>query len=381
MAKRKHRKTASTPLENGALSREQILQEVIRRHPPKPYPKSVEVPKYPIHPLDGETEALEREEYMRLCRVLAPRVDDIEGIRPDRTYRWINDEIGRTQLRRQIRNLLTGPDLYTIEELQGWTARQILPHLANARRLADDVLREQQKAGLREVLNLALQHKGWWQEQIRAAVVIVKQYHEDRQEDQTSLRSPFPEMLDEELAEFRMRDVEDVPWACFIIGMKLEGVFGLRGALVPQDIDRDVAALGVYIYPNVHYYANGRMAPDELNDLAIMIRAALSTHVPPPPTKIAGGHGVLSPSPGSNDNPPVTIKEFLQDYCEGELSKARLGSLKEALFEAARDERIGLPPEATGWKSGQAKRFTPASLAGQWNIYKKVLPSLPDIKN
>lgn len=75
----------------------------------------------------------------------------------------------------------------------------------------------------------------------------------------------------------------------------------------------------------------------------------------------------------------VTVTEFMEQYCEGNLTKSVLHSRKESLFKAnGRD--IQLPTHIGEWKRGKPKRFDPEKLKENWPQYREYNSNLPLLK-
>jgi hypothetical protein len=272
-----------------------------------------EVPKYPLRIPDEQTELMVKADYRVLCELLAPRVDSWQGIRAQPDYRWEADEVGRARLRQQIRQLLIEPGDYLLEELEDWTLTQIVPILIPARKRADEALRAEQKAQLQEPWELGLRCAGRWQQYVRQAVAIVRQYHERHLRGHTGLRAPFPEMIDATLAGFRHRDMGDIPWMFFVLGEKLETVFNTKGIFIPGDLYDEIRHFWLYFYPNVHHYAHGRMSADELSDLWVIIRPVLLAEEAEP-AEVTSNAGEASESrnapPGSQSEEILHSDDF-----------------------------------------------------------------------
>jgi hypothetical protein len=79
---------------------------------------------------------------------------------------------------------------------------------------------------------------------------------------------------------------------------------------------------------------------------------------------------------------PVTLEQFMKDYCERDnRGDAFLARKKQQLLTAAKHGKLELPCVATRWKSGQAKRFSPQDLTADWPGYRDVIPDLPLLKD
>ena len=75
---------------------------------------------------------------------------------------------------------------------------------------------------------------------------------------------------------------------------------------------------------------------------------------------------------------PVTLREFMSDYCES-VSKNILESRVKSLQGLAQKKIITL--KHTGqWQSGQSKKYLPEYLISNWETFRKKLISLPKLK-
>jgi hypothetical protein len=77
----------------------------------------------------------------------------------------------------------------------------------------------------------------------------------------------------------------------------------------------------------------------------------------------------------------VTLNGFMENYCQGNLSKSLLASRKNSLLAAARQERLTLPSVVGDWHEGKPKYFAAQDLIAQWSTYKDALPNLPSLKS
>jgi len=259
------------------------------------WPEETVVPKYLLREGDSTTDILGIHEHLQVCSILAPRVDTRIGIRAKSLGRWQSDPAGLALLKRAVRTLLIEPGRYKPQELKNLTTKQLLVILGEARVREDELLRVRQKAELQPMRDYCLQHRDFLQQQVRKAVADVKQYLEARGQGRPPERVPFPNVVDEDLSPLRPRDMDDIPWACFVLGLKLEGIFGISGAFVPKDLWSDIDALGDYISPLVYDLIDGRMPLHELNDLWLMIRTAMPAETVNP-TSIPGGSPLKTPA-------------------------------------------------------------------------------------
>lgn len=80
---------------------------------------------------------------------------------------------------------------------------------------------------------------------------------------------------------------------------------------------------------------------------------------------------------------PVTLTEFIKDYCEGDLSDSVLDSRKKSLLKANLNEQIDikLPNEIGKWKRGKPKFFDANQLKEMWPEYRQYNPNLPPLKS
>ena len=85
-------------------------------------------------------------------------------------------------------------------------------------------------------------------------------------------------------------------------------------------------------------------------------------------------------SSGTTDDTPVTLREFMQVYCEP-LNDRLLDSRVESLQRLARRKSEGIKLDHTGqWKRGQSKKYLPSYLTENWPAYRKRLPTLPNLE-
>ncbi len=80
---------------------------------------------------------------------------------------------------------------------------------------------------------------------------------------------------------------------------------------------------------------------------------------------------------GLINNRPVTLVQFMQEYCD---SKGYdIGSKKFAIYKANKG-RLQLPRLAKKWRTGQPKIFYASDLRKKWPEYCKIIPTLPPLK-
>lgn len=116
-----------------------------------------------------------------------------------------------------------------------------------------------------------------------------------------------------------------------------------------------------------------------VDDLAVMwqwVKPRLQSAPDKPPVgKVELGGAVRQPVP------PVTLEEFMREYCESTgLGDAVFESRKTCLFKANTREAIKLPKHVGKWTSGKPKHFRVCDLTKQWPSYCEQFPNLPRLK-
>ena len=77
---------------------------------------------------------------------------------------------------------------------------------------------------------------------------------------------------------------------------------------------------------------------------------------------------------------PVTLKQFMEQYCEPMTSKLLESRLAE-LQRRSRHGAIGLPAYVGQWSPGKSKYFNAADLRERWPSYRTQFPALPKLKS
>jgi len=85
------------------------------------------------------------------------------------------------------------------------------------------------------------------------------------------------------------------------------------------------------------------------------------------------------PAPTAEPETPVTLLDFIQQYCEGgeTLASGTLDSRRNSLQSAARAGTLQLPEHVGAWRPGKRKYYLPSALSSAWPEYCRHLPNLP----
>jgi hypothetical protein len=83
-------------------------------------------------------------------------------------------------------------------------------------------------------------------------------------------------------------------------------------------------------------------------------------------------------SGGKAVDTPVTLREFMREYCEP-LRENLLESRVKSLQSLHQRKKIELQ-HVGEYKQGQSKKYLPRYLISKWPTYRKVLLSLPELK-
>ena len=89
----------------------------------------------------------------------------------------------------------------------------------------------------------------------------------------------------------------------------------------------------------------------------------------------AGREGVTTP----NENTPVTLREFMEQFCTPKLTKNLLDRRLRSLRYFEKKGTLRLPDHEI-WRNGQAFKYRPDALIKQWPKLQEVLSDLPDLK-
>jgi len=200
--------------------------------------------KVPLRPLDPDLSEmgtlLDKETHWLIQRCVGDPVHTMAGVRSFDTN-WKPDPGGMAKFRAVVRELLIDKGHNKEEELRRLTIEQILPPLTSAVHKRNERIRKDWREGLLEAYEIGLKYKDSWQQQVREVIASVEQYVESLQRGEQPTRAPLPYMednrsLETSLAILRFPDPEDMPWMFFVLGWKLEGLFGVKGVFVPADV-------------------------------------------------------------------------------------------------------------------------------------------------
>jgi hypothetical protein len=78
---------------------------------------------------------------------------------------------------------------------------------------------------------------------------------------------------------------------------------------------------------------------------------------------------------------PVSMRGFIEQYCHA-LGPGRAEQLAKRVMQEARRKppRLELPPTTNKAKRNERKFFRPSDLRVRWPRYKRIIPTLPDLK-
>ena len=111
-----------------------------------------------------------------------------------------------------------------------------------------------------------------------------------------------------------------------------------------------------------------------MNDLAPKLCEVAAGVNADPPAR-AGG----SENAGQKPEAPVTLREFMREYCEP-LGNALLESRLTSLQSLWRRKKDIAPEHVTPWRPGQSKKYKPSTLIGIWPTCKEESTGLPDLE-
>ena len=158
---------------------------------------------------------------------------------------WKPDDFGMVCFKAKAREVLISSGLHTLDEMKKLTIHQIIwlvdKKLGQTEYKEREQSQTQWKSELREAYETALEHKEYWQQRVREAIALVKQWYQDYSINGKEIqRVSLPYM---ESPYFRKPDIEDLSWMYWVLGMKLQDVFDITRVFIPDDVEFEMVSL------------------------------------------------------------------------------------------------------------------------------------------
>jgi hypothetical protein len=207
-------------------------------------------PKYILDENRKETEFFTQQEIWRyswLCNLMPAEVKTKDSCVSLHQIIWAPDDFGKACFKQKVKEILVKSGLYEYEDLKKLTTRQILALMdIQLNRTGNDAFKKyttQWQNELREAYQIGLNHKDYWQNCVIEAVESAKQWYEDCFiKGKFISKIPLPYMDD----YYRNPNLEDLQWMYWVLGMKLEYVFGIDRIFIPEDVRKDMNDLNFY---------------------------------------------------------------------------------------------------------------------------------------
>ena len=228
---------------------------------------SIVVPKYPFDEHRTETDVISWETMMRIAMLwgCAPgQVKKQQSYVTRCQAIWGPDDFGLEQFKAKVNKELIKPGHFPLGGLKKLTIHQIIYLVDKQLSEIDHKEREQDqtqwKSELRKAYETALDHKEHWQQRVREAIALVKQWYQDYFiEGKEVQQPPFPYMED---PHFRIPNAKDLSWMYWVLGMKFEEIFGISKALIPDDVQTEM----VDLWPHIEKPIFSKVLPASLED-------------------------------------------------------------------------------------------------------------------
>jgi hypothetical protein len=307
------------------------------------------------------------------------------------------------------------------EDLKTWTFSDLAWKIVEVVGEEDQATTASWKRELQEVFETGRENRAYWHQRVTEAVAQLQAYHDSLQSGKPVLRAPMPFMtaaftpqvgaessgppVKIPQGHWRIPEPDDVPWACLVLGLKIEALFRVSRLLIPEEVWQGIRRLEHLIENAIWIPIGFPEAPvgatASVDDLKAwwwfikqdLCHRRLPAHGDAPPPERNGAEGskqrMGNPQSADTRGKPespnrVTLAEFIQTYCEGGLTDRRIESLKNSLQAAARNGKLVLPRYTCSgggeWTKGKRKYYTATSLIQRWADYQRELPSLPPLR-
>ena len=213
----------------------------------------IAVPCYPLQPRRSETQLLPGDECYVLSLALAPREQSCFGQSHCRNWVWwVPTPANMNWFDEAVHEWLIRKRGFRRKDLKSWSFRDLASKIVEVVTDDDRIVTARWKRELWDILEVARERRIYWHEMVREAMTQLRTYNDRLVTDQPIQRSPMPFMSQTPtprmVAEgeeppvkippdhWRTPEPDDVPWACLVLGMKIETLFRISRLLIPDDV-------------------------------------------------------------------------------------------------------------------------------------------------